>query len=103
MSRFYRAAHMRLNIPPQVKRSYYDFAEMHLEGCKTFMDNEILKCAIFPCFDSPIAFLCQGPTFRKLKERYQSNYRGLEEDDDSEHEAERSTNVFDPRHQEINS
>ena len=64
---------------------------------------KILKCAIFPCFDSPIAFLCQGPTFRKLKERYQSNYRGLEEDDDSEHEAERSTNVFDPRHQEINS
>ena len=47
MRRFYRTAHMRLNIPPLVKRSYYDFADLHLEGCKTFMDNEILKCASF--------------------------------------------------------
>lgn len=44
-----------------------------------------------------------GPACRKLKERFQNRYQGLEEDDDSEHEAERSTNVFDPRHQEINS
>ena len=51
----------------------------------------------------PTISIFSGPACRKLRERYQIRYRGLEADDDSEHEAERSTNVFDPRHQEINS
>jgi len=42
-----------------------------------------------------------APLCQKLKARFQTNYSGLGDDDSEPDQPE--TNVFDPRHQEVNS
>jgi len=88
MSIYIRERHCHHAIAETV---FLDLRTIYYKG--SWRQWSILKFQVMTFTSAP---LCQ-----KLKARFQTNYSGLGDDDSEPDQPE--TNVFDPRHQEVNS